>query len=128
MKTADLILVGGGLANTLIALRLADAQPDLRVLLLEQDAGIGGNHTWSFHGTDLSPAQRNWLEPLVQYSWDHYEVRFPNRDRTLSGSYHSITTARLQEVAERKLGDRIRTGPLSRKFTRITCCLPMAPG
>jgi len=109
MKTADLILVGGGLANTLIALRLADAQPELRVLLLEQDTGIGGNHTWSFHGTDLRPAQRKWLEPLVQYSWDHYAVRFPNRARTLAGSYHSITTARLQEVAEHKLGDRIRT-------------------
>lgn len=110
MKAADLILVGGGLANTLIALRLADAQPQLQVLLLEQDAAIGGNHTWSFHGTDLNAAQRQWLAPLVQYSWDHYEVRFPNRDRTLAGSYHSITTQRLQEVAARKLGDRIRTG------------------
>jgi len=79
-------------------------------LLREQETGIGGNHTWSFHGTDLNPAQRQWLAPLVQYSWDRYEVRFPNRDRTLAGSYHSITTARLQEVAERKLGDCIRTG------------------
>jgi lycopene beta-cyclase len=110
MNAADLILVGGGLANTLIALRLVDTQPELRVLLLEQDAAIGGNHTWSFHDTDLNPAQRQWLEPLVQYSWDHYEVRFPNRNRTLAGRYHSITTARLQEVAARKLGDRIRTG------------------
>jgi lycopene beta-cyclase len=109
MNAADLILVGGGLANTLIALRLADAQPHLQVLLLEQDAHVGGNHTWSFHGTDLSAAQRDWLGPLVQYNWDRYEVRFPNRSRTLAGSYHSITSRRLHEVAQRRLGEQIRT-------------------
>ena len=33
---ADLILVGGGLANGLIAWRLAATRPDVRVLLLEK--------------------------------------------------------------------------------------------
>ena len=32
---ADLILVGGGLANGLLALRLRQQRPELRVLLLE---------------------------------------------------------------------------------------------
>jgi lycopene beta-cyclase len=110
MTDADLILVGGGLANTLIALRLAEAQPELNVLLLEKDDHLGGNHTWSFHGSDLSETRRNWLEPLVQKSWDHYEVRFPNRSRILPGSYHSMTSERLHQVARARLGERIRTG------------------
>jgi lycopene beta-cyclase len=106
---ADLILVGGGLANTLIALRLADAQPQLNVLLLEQADTLGGNHTWSFHGSDLTQSQRNWLEPLIQYNWEHYEVRFPKRKRTLPGSYHSITSERLHAVAQTRLAEGIRT-------------------
>ena len=36
MNDADLILVGGGLANGLIALRLKEAQPELSLLVLEQ--------------------------------------------------------------------------------------------
>ena len=107
---ADLILVGGGLANTLIALRLADAQPELKVLILEQADTLGGNHTWSFHGSDLTRSQRNWLAPLIQYNWDSYSVRFPNRTRTLPGSYHSITSERLHAVAQTKLGECIHTG------------------
>ena len=65
----DLILVGGGLANTLIACRLRTAQPTLKVLLLERDSALGGNHTWCFHGTDVSPQQREWLQPFVARSW-----------------------------------------------------------
>lgn len=41
----DLILVGGGLANGLIAWRLKALRPQLRILLAERDATLGGNHT-----------------------------------------------------------------------------------
>jgi lycopene beta-cyclase len=110
MTAPDLILVGGGLANTLIALRLADAQPQLNVVLLEQENQLGGNHTWSFHATDLTHTQLGWIRPLCQYSWNNYEVRFPGLARTLEGSYHSVTSTRLNEVAHEKLAGRIHTG------------------
>ncbi|WP_336933994.1 lycopene cyclase family protein, partial [Atlantibacter hermannii] len=51
----DLILVGAGLANGLIAWRLQQVRPELNVLLIEQGEAAGGNHTWSFHHHDLSP-------------------------------------------------------------------------
>jgi lycopene beta-cyclase len=114
MNKPDLLLVGGGLANTLIALRLADAKPELNVVVLESGPQLGGNHTWSFHGTDLDPAQRNWIEPLIQYSWENYSVHFPNRNRTLPGSYHSITAEHLHNYAQQKIGGHIRTS------TRVT--------
>lgn len=60
----DLILAGGGLANGLIALRLRVRQPRLNVLLLEASDAPGGNHTWSFHGADLTAEQHAWLTPL----------------------------------------------------------------
>ena len=107
MNNPDLILVGGGLANILIALRLAETQPELKVLILEQDADVGGHHTWSFHGTDLTTAQHEWIKPLVTYSWENTTVRFPKLNRTLPGSYHSITSEQLAQVADERLGDSI---------------------
>lgn len=110
MKT-DLILVGGGLANGLIAARLRQLRPQLRILLLERDATLGGNHTWSFHGTDVSPAQLDWLTPFIEQSWPHYEVHFPGRARQLNGSYHSVFAERFNAVIRERLRpDEIVTG------------------
>ena len=52
----DLILAGGGLANALIALRLAEVRPGLRVAVVEAGARIGGNHTWSSFEDDITRA------------------------------------------------------------------------
>ncbi|HBZ76229.1 MAG TPA: lycopene cyclase, partial [Leclercia adecarboxylata] len=77
----DIILVGGGLANGLIALRLRQQRPALRVLLLEADSQPGGNHTWSFHEGDITPDQHRWIAPLVAHRWQGYDVRFPRLNR-----------------------------------------------
>jgi lycopene beta-cyclase len=63
---ADVLLVGGGLANGLIAWRLRALRPELHVVLVEREARLGGNCTWSFHTSDVDPAGRAWLEPLVR--------------------------------------------------------------
>ena len=107
---ADVILVGGGLANGLIAWRLRALRPDVRVLVLESGATLGGNHTWSFHPTDLSAAQREWLMPLVAHRWDAHEVVFPQRRRVLRGGYASVTSDRFHAQLSAALGDRVRYG------------------
>jgi lycopene beta-cyclase len=95
---ADAILVGGGLASSLIALRLRRAWPGLRIIMLERDARIGGVHTWSHFATDLAPAIEAWLAPLIAHEWTGYDVRFPGHSRTLTTTYRSITSDRLHEV------------------------------
>jgi lycopene beta-cyclase len=106
----DLILIGGGLANGLIAWRLAEARPELRVLLLEQGDSLGGNHTWSFHEGDLDSAQQQWLAPLVAHRWDSYEVNFPALRRRLHSGYASITSPRFDERLRARLGGSLRLG------------------
>lgn len=115
--TYDLILAGGGLANGLIAWRLKQLRPELNVLCLEEQASIGGNHTWSFHDGDLSPAQHQWIEPLVVRRWPCYHVHFPARSRRLSSGYASITSERFAEVIQAALGDNLRTG---QRLTQVT--------
>ena len=106
----DLILVGGGLANGLIAWRLRSERPALKVLLLEGGARIGGNHTWSFHDSDLDAAQRAWLAPLIKTRWPRYDVVFPAYARTLESGYASIASGDFAEVIEAALGASVRTG------------------
>jgi lycopene beta-cyclase len=106
--TTDVILVGGGLANSLIGLRLQTIRPDISLLMLEQGGTLGGNHTWSFHHSDLTPEQRAWLAPLIEHCWDQHEVRFPAYRRALSGTYASITSGRLHREVSARLGAGVR--------------------
>ncbi|WP_137175328.1 lycopene beta-cyclase CrtY [Massilia sp. HP4] len=106
----DLILAGGGLANSLIAWRLRLERPPLRILVLEQGKRLGGNHTWSFHETDLDAAQLRWIAPLVTHRWPRYDVVFPEFARTLDGAYASIASHDLAHVIEPALGAALRSG------------------
>jgi len=106
----DLILVGGGLANGLIAWRLRMERPELNILLLEAGDAIGGNHTWSFHDGDLSVEQRVWIAPLVGARWPRYEVVFPGHARTLESGYASIASSDFAHVISAALGPILRTG------------------
>ncbi len=99
----DLILAGGGLHNGLIALRLAALRPELRVAIVESADTIGGNHTWSSFGRDLTPAQTEWTAPLIAHRWDRYSVRFPGHSRTLDMPYVSATSERLDAAVRAAL-------------------------
>jgi lycopene beta-cyclase len=104
----DLLLVGGGLANCLIAFRLAERRPDLRTMILERGPTLAGHHTWSFHEHDLTAGQWSWMRPFAQHSWPRHEVRFPGRTRTLSSPYHTVSSRHLAGIVTPLLGDRIR--------------------
>ena len=91
----DLILAGGGLANGLIALRLAMLRPEVRVAIVEAGESVGGNHTWSSFEADITPAQVAWTAPLIAHRWDRYSIRFPDHGRTLVAGYRSSTSERL---------------------------------
>lgn len=103
----DLLLVGGGLANGLLALRLSQVRPDLDVRIVEGADRLGGVHTWSFFDADLTEAQQAWIAPLIVHRWPAYHVRFPQFERRLSTGYRSVTAERFAQVVEAALPDRI---------------------
>jgi lycopene beta-cyclase len=102
---ADALLVGGGLASSLIALRLKRSRPGMRIIMLERDTRIGGEHTWCHFATDVSPAISEWLGPLIVHDWAGYDVRFPAHRRTLPTHYRAITSNRLHTVMSELLGE-----------------------
>ncbi|MBA1289478.1 lycopene beta-cyclase CrtY [Pseudomonas japonica] len=119
-RTWDLILVGAGLANGLIAWRLQMARPELSVLVIEQAAALGEAHTWSFHESDLSVDQLRWAGPLVSHRWPGYQVRFPNLKRTFSGAYCSISGEHFGRTITAALGRDLMLGATVQRLTPDT--------
>jgi lycopene beta-cyclase len=113
----DLVLVGGGLQNGLIALRAfhgAGAGREPRIAMVEAERTLGGNHTWCVHAQDVPAGARAWFEPLVVKRWPDYEVRFPRLSRTLRSPYAVLTSERFARVVaaafEGRHGSRIVFG------------------
>jgi lycopene beta-cyclase len=104
----DVIFAGGGLAAGVTATRLLQCRPELRLLIIEQDATLGGDKTWSFHDTDITPAQRAWLQPLVTFHWVKQQVIFPGYKRELDIAYNTITSEHLHTQLSLRLGEAIK--------------------
>jgi len=104
-----LIIVGGGLAGSLLALAFARRRPDVDLLLVEQGETLGGNHVWSFFDSDLDARGAALVEPLVTRRWPEHEIAFPKRRRRLSVGYNSIRSEQLDRVVRAALPpERIR--------------------
>ena len=88
----SLVLVGGGLQNALIALAALEADPEARLVLLERDAQPCGNHTWSFHATDVPEPLRPVIDRVASARWDDYDVRFPGGSRRVELGYGSVAS------------------------------------
>jgi lycopene beta-cyclase len=116
----DYLMVGGGLAGSLLALALFEHRPKARVGLVEKQAHLGGNHLWCFHAGDVDDAAE-LVRPLVAQRWPTYEVRFPDLRRTLDEPYAAVPSSRLDEVVQRAFAVRAQAqlflGETARRVT-----------
>lgn len=101
----DIALCGGGLQSGLIIAALHGSKSTARVALVERNT-IGGNHTWCFYGTDLSPAMQRYVAPFVVRRWNSCEVRFPGHRRILNTPYAMITSTKLRSEVFRMVATR----------------------
>jgi lycopene beta-cyclase len=101
--TCDVAIVGGGLAGGLLALALRTKHPILDVRLIEAGDRVGGNHVWSFFGSDIGDADRWLLTPLVSHAWPGYDVAFPAHARTIRQPYYSIESEKLDAAVRAAL-------------------------
>lgn len=102
MATIHYVIVGGGLAGSLTA--LAVGQGGLaRVTLVEQDGALAGNHTWSFHESDLDEDGHRLIDGLVSHRWPRYQVCFPGHTRTFESGYATIGSASFAALMHQQL-------------------------
>jgi lycopene beta-cyclase len=107
----DVAIVGGGLSGGLIALALRARRPDLDVRIVDAAPTLGGDHVWSFFGSDVADADRWLVAPLVVHAWQGYRVAFPHLSRRIDATYYSLTSERLDAVVRAALpADAVMTG------------------
>lgn len=110
----ELVLVGGGLANALVALAVLERRPGTKLALVERGERLGGEHTWCFHADDVPAEIESVVEPLVEHRWPGYFVRFPDSERRLDSPYAGFGSDRLdervREVFARSEGARLLIG------------------
>jgi len=102
----DLVLVGGGLQNGLVALRALHGDPMCRIAVVEAGASLGGNHTWCVHAGDIPERAQSWFDPLIVMRWPAYDVLFPGQERTLSSQYAYVSSEHFARVVTDLLTQR----------------------
>jgi lycopene beta-cyclase len=75
-----------------MALAISHHQPQASWVLIEQQKKLAGNHTWSFHATDISESCRAWAEPVAEYAWPRYQIRVGGRVRTVDIPYRTSSS------------------------------------
>ncbi|MEM9358548.1 MAG: lycopene beta-cyclase CrtY [Pseudomonadota bacterium] len=105
MPDFDVIFAGGGLSTGLMALKLREFRPELRILVVEREGHLGGDHTWSFHGTDVENDELTMIKPMVRSRWSSQDVRFPALKRTLGTPYYTIVSADFDRYVRAQLGE-----------------------
>jgi len=97
-QRVDYILVGGGLQSGLMALAISHHQPKASWILIEQQDKLAGNHTWSFHATDIPESCGAWAEPLAEYRWPGYHIRVGGRVRSVKIPYCTCSSEHFAKV------------------------------
>lgn len=101
----DVLLIGGGLQSSLMALAILDRHPSARLAIVERGATLGGNHTWCFFERALDEGERALAAPLVTWRWPSWTVRFPGLTRSFDEPYAGISSGRLHHVVSTRLRD-----------------------
>lgn len=90
-----IVILGGGLWGCLLAYFFHQRRPELEVELYERGSVLGGDHTWSFHTSDVTEELWPLVAPLVSHSWAEQRVQFPALERRLGLGYHTILSSDL---------------------------------
>ncbi|MDG2014469.1 MAG: lycopene beta-cyclase CrtY [Pirellulaceae bacterium] len=93
----DFVIAGGGLQGSLLAFAISSLQPSARILLIEKQRQFCGNHTWSFHRSDLSDTTWKWFGGLVDKQWDGYHVELGGVTRHIPIGYGSVFSDQLSQ-------------------------------
>ena len=75
-KHNDIILVGFGLSNTLLALSLLIKGCKKKILIIEKSLNVDENKIWCFWDNDIIP---NYIKEIVDHQWSDWSVSYKEK-------------------------------------------------
>jgi lycopene beta-cyclase len=99
-KNYGVLIASGGASGALAALAMARLRPDVPLLLVGETPHAGGGRTCVVLDDQLSPEERDFLDPLTSHIWDAFYVATPGKSRKLK--------LRTRAVAGEILDDAVR--------------------
>lgn len=108
MLDKPVIIIGGGLWGSLLALRLKRELPQVRFELHEPNDQLGDGLSVSFHQSDLSQESFKWLRPFITTQWKKFQVDFPSFQKIIEDSFCWIQSRDIdQNLRELIPGERL---------------------
>ena len=104
MDEKPVIIIGGGLWGTLLALRMKECLPHVNFRLYESSSQLGEKLPVSFHATDVETNALHWLSQLSSKNWPEFEVSFPRYRRKIPNRLFTLEPNTFHEIARAKLG------------------------
>lgn len=104
MDEKPVIIIGGGLWGTLLALRVRECLPDIPIRLFEAGTQLGEKLAVSFHESDVDPSAMKWLSPFISRRWNEFQVSFPKYTRKNSDTLCTMEPHHFHQVARERLG------------------------
>ncbi len=104
MDEKPVIIIGGGLWGTLLALRVRECLPHVPIKLYGPESQLGEKLAVSFHESDVSSEALKWLSPFISRSWDEFEVHFPKYKRKNPQRLCTMEPTHFHSIAREKLG------------------------
>ena len=77
-KHNDIILVGFGLSNTLLALSLLIKGCKKKILIIEKSLNVDENKIWCFWDNDIIP---NYIKEIVDHQWSGWSVSYKEKTK-----------------------------------------------
>ncbi len=107
MEEKPVIIIGGGLWGTLLALRIRQCLPHVALKLYAPGPQLGEQFSVSFHESDVSQAAMKWLSPFISQSWKDFEVNFPRYSKKSDHKLFTMEPSHFHAVASELLGPNV---------------------
>ncbi|WMC20247.1 MAG: lycopene beta-cyclase CrtY [Enterobacteriaceae bacterium PSpyr] len=112
----DIIFIGLGLSNSLIALSLL--KTNLKILIIEERKKINSNHIWSFFKFNIFYNKNNYIKNLIYNQWNKYTIKFPNNIYNFKNGYFCIKSNIFYKYLFKKLKHNLLLNTRVKKYSK----------
>jgi lycopene cyclase len=103
MDQRPVIIIGGNLIGSLLALRLKELHPKRKVKIVDTVPFPQITCSKSFQVSDLTSLASEWILPLCSFKWENHRVAFKSFEKKFTGIYATLMGPSLQSYLRKSL-------------------------